>query len=614
MFCLCCFFFFKFHYGEDGLDPTHFHSVYDLELWQHNLAVAQKRMEGCDSFTKISSKEVRNYHKTFAKVNPLKGHKMLHAGAPNPGSLLEEHSCNEFGVVSDQFLEALSKKKDQGSLFRKAMLLNYLRNVVAPGESVGVLAGQSIGEPSTQMTLNTFHLAGHGDVNVTLGIPRLRELLMTASRPKIPSMTVPYNVEAMDKSALLGFKKYWQNAALETILKDVTISKVLPVSLSSQSTLNTLYFRFDRAAFKKLGLSWSDIAKLMKEELSLKMCRAIILAAKRAKKKKAVVTAGVTTNEDKEEGEEGEGQEERERDNEDDDEEAGADGQKNKKQKKDLYDDDEDEEEKEEEEEGKVVDGQDADISSAEEDIDPAAQSHLFDLEEQDVGSIDKDGFFGELIPLNSFGKSGILSLIGIASNESNHTFRIRIVLTEGAQVLVSSLAEKVVKDQLIRSLPGITRSIFVEDPPQMITEGCNIPLLFRWADLLDLSELKCNDIRHILEIYGVEAARNAIVEETAAVFKAYGINVGYRHLSLIADYMTFHGGYRAFNRHGMESHKDSPLLNMSFETTTKFATHAALFGQYDKCASSAAQLCVGVVPSVGSGCCEVYQNLQTPK
>jgi DNA-directed RNA polymerase I subunit RPA1 len=39
---------------------------------------------------------------------------------------------------------------------------------------VGCTAAQSIGEPSTQMTLNTFHLAGHGGVNLTLGIPRLR--------------------------------------------------------------------------------------------------------------------------------------------------------------------------------------------------------------------------------------------------------------------------------------------------------------------------------------------------------------------------------------------------------------------------------------------------------
>lgn len=50
--------------------------------------------------------------------------------------------------------------------------LKYQRALCPPGESVGLLAAQSIGEPSTQMTLNTFHFAGRGDMNVTLGIPR----------------------------------------------------------------------------------------------------------------------------------------------------------------------------------------------------------------------------------------------------------------------------------------------------------------------------------------------------------------------------------------------------------------------------------------------------------
>ena len=46
--------------------------------------------------------------------------------------------------------------------------------MIQPGESVGCTAAQSIGEPSTQMTLNTFHLAGVSDRNVTLGVPRLQ--------------------------------------------------------------------------------------------------------------------------------------------------------------------------------------------------------------------------------------------------------------------------------------------------------------------------------------------------------------------------------------------------------------------------------------------------------
>jgi DNA-directed RNA polymerase I subunit RPA1 len=75
--------------------------------------------------------------------------------------------------------------------FQLLLWLKYMRSLAAPGEAVGSIAGQSIGEPSTQMTLNTFHLAGHGGANVTLGIPRLREILMTASQNiKTPSMTI----------------------------------------------------------------------------------------------------------------------------------------------------------------------------------------------------------------------------------------------------------------------------------------------------------------------------------------------------------------------------------------------------------------------------------------
>jgi len=58
-----------------------------------------------------------------------------------------------------------------GSL-RQLLHYKWQRSLCDPGEAVGLLAAQSIGEPSTQMTLNTFHFAGRGEMNVTLGIPR----------------------------------------------------------------------------------------------------------------------------------------------------------------------------------------------------------------------------------------------------------------------------------------------------------------------------------------------------------------------------------------------------------------------------------------------------------
>uniref|UniRef100_A0A0K8TN99 DNA-directed RNA polymerase subunit n=1 Tax=Tabanus bromius TaxID=304241 RepID=A0A0K8TN99_TABBR len=61
---------------------------------------------------------------------------------------------------------------------------------VNPGEMVGALAAQSLGEPATQMTLNTFHFAGVSSKNVTLGVPRLKEIINISKRPKAPSLTV----------------------------------------------------------------------------------------------------------------------------------------------------------------------------------------------------------------------------------------------------------------------------------------------------------------------------------------------------------------------------------------------------------------------------------------
>jgi len=62
--------------------------------------------------------------------------------------------------------------------------------IVRPGEMVGSIAAQSIGEPATQMTLNTFHLAGVSSANVTLGVPRLKEVINIAKKLNTPSMNI----------------------------------------------------------------------------------------------------------------------------------------------------------------------------------------------------------------------------------------------------------------------------------------------------------------------------------------------------------------------------------------------------------------------------------------
>ncbi len=61
---------------------------------------------------------------------------------------------------------------------------------VDPYEAVGIIAAQSIGEPGTQMTMRTFHFAGVVEMNVTLGLPRLIEIVDARRIPSTPSMTI----------------------------------------------------------------------------------------------------------------------------------------------------------------------------------------------------------------------------------------------------------------------------------------------------------------------------------------------------------------------------------------------------------------------------------------
>jgi len=110
----------------------------------------------------------------------------------------------------------------------------FCRAAVNPGEMVGVLAAQSIGEPATQMTLNTFHFAGVSSKNVTLGVPRLKEILNVAKNIKTPSMTV-YQEEG--KTANQDSAKLLRSAVEHTTLRSVTETTEVYYDPDIQSTV-----------------------------------------------------------------------------------------------------------------------------------------------------------------------------------------------------------------------------------------------------------------------------------------------------------------------------------------------------------------------------------------
>ena len=110
-------------------------------------------------------------------------------------------------------------------------LEQYNQNQVDATEAVGVVAAQSIGEPGTQMTMRTFHYAGVAEMNVTLGLPRLIEVVDARRVPKTPIMEVYLNPEISNKqkevleiASLIEAKSVAQLAKIST---DITNLRVL---------------------------------------------------------------------------------------------------------------------------------------------------------------------------------------------------------------------------------------------------------------------------------------------------------------------------------------------------------------------------------------------------
>lgn len=115
------------------------------------------------------------------------------------------------------------------------LIVKNYQSWAQPGEQVGIIAAQSIGEPSTQMTLNTFHLAGVASKsNVTRGVPRLKELLKVTKNPKAISLTVPLKKEyreSIDKA-----REVAQDLELTT-LKDIVSKTAIYFDPSDANTV-----------------------------------------------------------------------------------------------------------------------------------------------------------------------------------------------------------------------------------------------------------------------------------------------------------------------------------------------------------------------------------------
>jgi DNA-directed RNA polymerase II subunit RPB1 len=152
---------------------------------------------------------------TFGKLQKL------HYSKPNP---LFEVMYYYYLTPKSLLIQKRFHKEALTNLLQ-TIVLRYKEAIVHPGEMVGVIAGQSIGEPTTQLTLNTFHLSGvSSKSNVTRGVPRIEEILRLTKNPKNPSLTVYLkDIDEKDQDKANVYSKMLEHTKLVDVVKTVQI-------------------------------------------------------------------------------------------------------------------------------------------------------------------------------------------------------------------------------------------------------------------------------------------------------------------------------------------------------------------------------------------------------
>lgn len=172
-------------------------------------------------------------------------------------------------------------------------------------------------------------------------------------------------------------------------------------------------------------------------------------------------------------------------------------------------------------------------------------------------------------------------------------------------------LKEKI-KEIVVKGVPKITQVMPVKSKNEfiIITAGSNLRKILELKEV-DETKTKTNNIFEVAEVLGIEAARQAIINEAETVIKDQGLDVDTRHIMLVADLMTVSGACRGVTRSGITSGKESVLARASFETPIRHIMSAAKIGEEDKLNSVIENVLLNQPVPLGTGLPELVAKVK---
>jgi DNA-directed RNA polymerase subunit A" len=355
--------------------------------------------------------------------------------------------------IREEVAEAVEERDDvtekQLEKIVRSVSERYEETRIDPLEPVGTVSAQSIGEPGTQMTMNTFHYAGVAEIDVTQGLPRLIEIVDARKEPDTPMMTVHLEDEyASDREK--AREVVWKIEATTVLsIGDISIDVAgMEVSVD-----------FDSDMLEERNLTVAEIAEKIDDELGVE------------------VTEGESS----------------------------------------------------------------------------------------------------------------------VSFGPSSNSYRELLQYVEELREIV------------FKGIEGIDRVVIRkeqigdEEEYVLYTEGSEFKKALR-VEGVDSTRTRTNNIHEIQNALGIEAARNAIVDEMKSTLEEQGLEVDIRHIMLVADAMTTTGEIESIGRHGISGSKGSVLSRAAFEVTVNHLLDAAVHGEDDELNGVTENVIVGQPIKIGTG------------
>ncbi len=182
---------------------------------------------------------------------------------------------------------------------------------------------------------------------------------------------------------------------------------------------------------------------------------------------------------------------------------------------------------------------------------------------------------------------------------------------TEDLQSL-QKLREKILK-KVVKGVRGIKRGLLTptDDGKEWVikTEGTNMPGVVQ-IEGVDITRTVSNHIHEIEKLYGIEAARNMIINEAQKVLEQQGLDVDKRHLLILAELMCVEGSIQSIGRHGISGSKSSVFARAAFEVTVNQLLDAGLYGEEERLLGIPENVIIGQVVPMGTGRVKVQFDL----